>query len=73
MQVLSRDWKSLPLLNFRSVSSVEVELINRSAAPFLRTGEASHWPTCAALANAVFVATGVRFRRLPRTPERVKN
>ena len=35
-------------------------------------GEASQGPTAAALANAIFDATGVRFRRLPFTSERVK-
>ena len=50
---------------------VEVVLINRPGMPFLGTGEASQGPTGAALSNAVFDATGVRFRRLPLTPERV--
>jgi nicotinate dehydrogenase subunit B len=35
-------------------------------------GEASSSPVAAAIANAVFDATGVRLRRVPFTPERVK-
>ena len=71
-QVLSTDWNSYPILTFSEVPPVEVVLINRPGAPFLGTGEASQGPTGAALANAVFDATGVRFRRLPLTPDRVK-
>ena len=40
-------------------------------SPFLGTGEASQGPTGAALANAIFDATGVRYRELPLTPERI--
>ncbi len=72
-RVLASDWSSYPILNFSEVPPVEVVLINRLGAPFLGTGEASQGPTGAALANAVFDATGVRFRRLPLTPERVKS
>ena len=71
-RVLSSDWSSYPILTFSEVPPVEVALINRPGAPFLGTGEASQGPTGAALANAVFDATGVRMRRLPLTPERVK-
>ncbi len=71
-QILSTDWNSYPILTFSEVPPVEVVLIDRLGSPFLGTGEASQGPTSAALANAVFDATGVRFRRLPLTPERVK-
>ncbi|CAN1564010.1 Aldehyde oxidase/xanthine dehydrogenase, molybdopterin binding [Burkholderiaceae bacterium] len=71
-QILSTDWSSYPILTFSEIPPVEVVLINRPGAPFLGTGEASQGPTSAALANAVFEATGVRFRQLPFTPERIK-
>ncbi len=71
-KVLSNDWSSYPILTFSEVPPINVVLIDRPGAPFLGTGEASQGPTSAALANAVFDATGVRFRRLPLTPERVK-
>ncbi|PIT78630.1 molybdopterin cofactor-binding domain-containing protein [Limnohabitans sp. B9-3] len=71
-QILSTDWNSYPILTFSEIPPVEVVLINRPGAPFLGTGEASQGPTSAALANAVFEATGVRFRQLPFTPERIK-
>jgi nicotinate dehydrogenase subunit B len=71
-RVTSEDWASYPILTFSEVPPIEVVLINRPGAPFLGTGEASQGPTGAALANAVHDATGVRFRRLPLTPERVR-
>lgn len=70
-EVLSSDWSSYPILTFSEIPPVEVVLINRPGLPFLGTGEASQGPTGAALANAVFDATGVRYRRLPLTPDRV--
>ncbi|MCZ6634209.1 MAG: hypothetical protein O7G87_12455, partial [bacterium] len=38
----------------------------------LGCGEATQGPTPAAIANAVFNATGKRLRQMPFTPERVK-
>jgi nicotinate dehydrogenase subunit B len=70
-RVLSEDWASYPILTFSEVPPVEVVLIDRPGAPYLGTGEASQGPTGAALANAVFDATGVRFRRVPFTPDRI--
>lgn len=71
-RVNSEDWASYPILTFNEVPPIEVVLINRPGQPFLGTGEASQGPTGAALANAVHDATGVRFRHLPLTPERVR-
>lgn len=70
-RILSTDWASYPILTFSEVPPVEVVLINRPGAPFLGAGEASQGPTAAALANAVFDATGQRLRQLPLSPERV--
>ena len=63
---------SYPILTFSEVPPIEVALIDRPGLPFLGTGEASQGPTGAALANAVFDATGVRIRDIPFTPARVK-
>jgi nicotinate dehydrogenase subunit B len=71
-RVTSEDWASYPILTFNEVPPIDVVLIDRPGQPFLGTGEASQGPTGAALANAVHDATGVRFRRLPLTPERVR-
>jgi CO/xanthine dehydrogenase Mo-binding subunit len=51
---------------------VEVVLIDRPGEPYLGTGEASQGPAGAAVANAIFDATGARLRRVPFTPDRVK-
>jgi nicotinate dehydrogenase subunit B len=54
------------------VPKIDVVLIERPGQPFLGTGEAPTGPTAAALANAVFDASGARLRRIPFTPDRVK-
>jgi CO/xanthine dehydrogenase Mo-binding subunit len=71
-RVLSSDWTSYPILTFLEVPPITVELIDRPGAPYLGTGESAQGPTAAALANAIADATGVRVRRLPFTPDRVK-
>ena len=70
-RILSRDWSTYPLLTFSEVPPVEVVLVEQPGAPFLGAGEASQGPTVAALANALFDATGVRVRALPFTAERL--
>ena len=52
--------------------AVDIVLINRPELPPAGAGESSIRPVAAALANAVFDATGVRLRRAPLTPERLK-
>jgi CO/xanthine dehydrogenase Mo-binding subunit len=51
---------------------VEIFLINRPKQPALGAGEPSTTTTAAAVANAIFDATGARLRQIPFTPERVK-
>jgi CO/xanthine dehydrogenase Mo-binding subunit len=71
-RVTSVDWRSYPILTFPEVPPVEVALIDRPREPIYGAGEAAAAPIAAALANAVFDATGVRLRRVPFTPEQVK-
>ena len=71
-RVLSRDWASYPILTFSETPDIEVVNIDRPGTDYLGTGEASQGPTGAAVANAVFDATGVRVRTLPLTPDRIK-
>jgi CO/xanthine dehydrogenase Mo-binding subunit len=69
----SFDWSAYPIARFQDVpGSVEVHVLNRPGQPFLGAGEAGQGPAGAALANAVADATGVRFRDLPLSPDRVK-
>jgi len=72
-RVTSRDWGTYPILRFPQMpDSVEIHIIDRPGQPFLGTGEAAQGPAAAAIANAVADATGVRFRDLPLSPERVR-
>jgi nicotinate dehydrogenase subunit B len=71
-RVTTVDWASYPILTFPEVPALEFELIQRLDQPPLGVGEAASSPVAAALANAVFDATGVRLRTVPFTPERMK-
>jgi CO/xanthine dehydrogenase Mo-binding subunit len=71
-RVTSVDWASYPILTFPEMPAIEVALIDRPTLPPLGAGEASTAPVAAALANAIFDATGVRLRTVPFTPARVK-
>jgi len=72
-RVTSVDWVSYPILTFPEVPAIEVALLDRPALPPFGAGEASTAPVAAALANAVFDATGARLRAVPFTPDRVKS
>lgn len=69
--IQSLDWLSYPVAHFPDVPDMDVVLVNRKDMPSLGGGEPSLVPVPAAIANAVFDATGVRFREVPMTPERV--
>ena len=64
-RVTSVDWASYPILSLPDVPSLDVALIDRPSLPPLGAGEASTAPVAAAVANAVFDATGIRLRRVP--------
>lgn len=65
------DWNSYPVIRFEQVPDVEIVLINRPEMPALGGGEPSIVPITAAIANAIFDATGARLRQVPFTPQRV--
>jgi CO/xanthine dehydrogenase Mo-binding subunit len=71
-RVTSVDWASYPLLRFTAVPRLEIALIDRRDEPPLGAGEAASSPVPAALANAVFDATGVRLRSVPFTSDKLK-
>ncbi len=71
-RVTSRSWAEYPILTFAEVPEVEVVLIDRPNERSLGAGEGSQAPTAAAIANALYNATGKRLRDLPLTPQRVK-
>jgi nicotinate dehydrogenase subunit B len=71
--VTSVDWISYPILDITETpAEVNVVLINHPEIAPSGAGEPSIRPVAAAIANAIFDATGVRIRRVPFSPERVK-
>jgi CO/xanthine dehydrogenase Mo-binding subunit len=77
-KVTSVDWATHPSLRHSDTpESIEVVLVNgdpnpsRPDLPAYGAGETSHKPVIAAVANAVYDATGVRLRRVPFRKERV--
>lgn len=72
-QVLSVDWTSYPILEIQDAPErIDIVLINRPGVPASGAGEPSTRAVPAAIANAIFDATGIRIRRVPITPERMK-
>lgn len=67
--IASRDWTSYPILKFSDMPDVQVQLMHAPDRPSLGAGECSSGPTCAAIANAIFDAIGVRMRAMPFTPD----
>jgi nicotinate dehydrogenase subunit B len=67
------DWESYPILKFSEAPEIEIVLIDRPHLPALGAGEPSTVTTAAAVANAIFDATGSRLRRLPFNSGRIKD
>ena len=70
--VASQEWGGYPILDFREVPEIDVMLMPRPEEPPLGAGESASVPGAAAIANAIFDATGVRFRTVPFTPEVIR-
>ncbi len=71
--VTSVDWLTYPVLRMEAApEQIEIVLIERPEAAPSGAAEMALGLVPAAIGNAVFDATGVRLRRLPFTPERVK-
>jgi nicotinate dehydrogenase subunit B len=71
--VTSVDWITYPILDITETpGQVDVVLINHPEIAPSGAGEPSIRPVAAAIANAIFDATGVRIRRVPFSPDRVK-
>ena len=69
--VASKEWGGYPILTFPQVPEIDVLMMPRQNEPPLGAGESAAVPSAAAIANAVYDATGIRFRELPITAERV--
>ena len=70
--ITSRDWETYTILAFPQAPVIETVILDRPDTPFLGAGEAAQNPTPAAIANAIFDATGLRLRDIPFTPEKVR-
>ena len=78
-KVTSVDWITSPTLTHADVPErIDVVLVNgdpnqnRPDLPHYGAGETMLKPTMAAIANAVFDATGLRLRQVPFTPAVVR-
>jgi nicotinate dehydrogenase subunit B len=71
-KVTSLNWNDYRILRFAELPEVTTLLIPRPDQPWSSAGEVGTVTTAAALANAVFDATGKHPRRLPLDPENVK-
>ncbi|QXZ80722.1 molybdopterin cofactor-binding domain-containing protein [Rhizobium sp. L51/94] len=69
--VTSKEWGGYPLITFPELPDIDVLMVPRQDEPPLGVGESASVPSASAIANAVYDATGIRFRELPLTPELV--
>ena len=70
-KVSTTTWEAYPVLRFEDAPLVNVVVVNRPDDPPLGAGEIAHGPVSAAIANALFAATGLRARHLPLTQTRL--
>ena len=70
-KVTSVDWATYPILRFPNTPRVEVDMINIPGEVSWGAGEPTATTIPAAIANAIFDATGARIRSVPFTPEKV--
>ena len=72
-KVTSVDWETYPILDITEApEKIDIVLLNHPEIPPTGAGEPSTRPVAAAIANAIFDATGVRQRRAPFRPEQIK-
>jgi CO/xanthine dehydrogenase Mo-binding subunit len=71
-RVTSVDWASYPILKFPDVPDVAIKLIDRPNEKPWGAGEPTSAVVPAAIANAIYNATGARMRSVPFTPAKVQ-
>ncbi|WP_099826911.1 xanthine dehydrogenase family protein molybdopterin-binding subunit [Oceaniglobus indicus] len=70
--VTSLDWASYPIMRFKDVPEVHVDLIDRQNDVPWGVGEPAAVVVSAAISNAVFDAAGIRLRSVPFKPAKVR-
>ena len=72
-RVMNTGWDTYPIATFRDApESIDVFVEGDAAAPPTGVGEPGAVPTAAAIANAVYAASGARLRSVPLTREHVR-
>ena len=69
--VTSLDWSTYHIMTFADIPVIDIELIDRPEEVPWGAGEPAICPVAAAVANAIYDATGARVRQAPFTPARV--
>lgn len=67
----SLEWGAYPILHFSEIPPIDIVLMERQDQAPLGAGESASVPSAAAVANALFDATGQRFRQPPFTAEKI--
>jgi CO/xanthine dehydrogenase Mo-binding subunit len=70
--ITSYDWVTYPVIRFNAMPKFDFQIIDRRDQPAVGAGEVLITNAPAAIANAIFDATGKRMRQLPFTPARVR-
>lgn len=70
-RILTDHFASYPIPTLAETPEIDVVLVSDRETPPKAAGEPAIFPVAAAVANAVFDATGKRFRELPISPDRV--
>jgi CO/xanthine dehydrogenase Mo-binding subunit len=71
-RVAARGWDSYPIATFLDAPEIEVIIATDPTHPSTGAGEAGIVPIGAAVANAVFAATGIRCRELPLSRDNIE-
>ncbi|HEY8730415.1 MAG TPA: molybdopterin cofactor-binding domain-containing protein [Candidatus Limnocylindria bacterium] len=72
-RVASTGWDTYPIATFRDTpTEIDIQLMGAAGEPPTGVGEPPGVPVAAAIANAVFAASGARVRDLPITADRVR-
>lgn len=72
-RVASTGWDTYPIATFRDApTGIDIHIVGAASEPPTGVGEPPGVPVAAAIANAVFAASGARVRELPITADRVR-
>jgi CO/xanthine dehydrogenase Mo-binding subunit len=71
-RVISENWDSYPVIRFKDMPKLHFQIVDRKDADVMGAGEVLITNGPAAIANAIFDATGKRIREMPFTPARMR-